>query len=278
MNGVKVFLLMGLMSVILVSIGAGVGGVSGAVVFFVISLGINFFGYYFSDKTAITMTRSRPVTEEQAPQFYSIMRELTDRARLPMPKLYVTPSPQPNAFATGRNPEHAAVAVTEGLFKIMKRDELAGVLAHELAHIKNRDILIGSIAAAFAGAITMIARIIQWGAIFGGRNNEGALRAILALFMAILAPIAAMIIQMAISRSREYQADETGSEIAGTSKGLANALIKLDNTARQIPMQTNPASSHLFIVNPLYGASFARLFSTHPPIAERVKRLRDMRF
>ena len=278
MNGFKVFLLMGLLTVILVSIGGAVGGRYGALIFLIISLGINFFSYYYSDKTAISMTRSRPVTEQQAPQFYSIMRELTTRARLPMPKLYITPSPQPNAFATGRNPEHSAVAVTEGLFKIMKREELAGVLAHELAHVKNRDILIGSLAAAFAGAITMISHVLQWGAIFGGRNNSGGGNAIIALLMALLAPIAALIIQMSISRSREFQADATGAEIAGNAKGLANALIKLDVTSREIPMQTNPAASHMFIVNPLYGANFSRLFSTHPPIAERVKRLREMRF
>ena len=278
MNGLKVFLLMGLLTVLLVTIGGAVGGTSGALIFLLISLALNFFSYYFSDKTAISMTRSRPVTEQQAPQFYSIVRELTDKAGLPMPKLYITPSPQPNAFATGRNPEHSAIAVTEGLFKIMKREELAGVLAHELAHIKNRDILIGSLAAAFAGAITMISHVLQWGAIFGGRHSEGMGNAIVALFMAILAPIAAMIIQMTISRSREYQADQTGAEIAGNARGLANALIQLDRTARQIPMQANPASSHLFIVNPLSGGGITRLFSTHPPIAERVERLSKMRF
>ena len=277
MNTLKVWLLMALLSVLLVLIGGAVGGTSGAMIFLFISLGINFFSYFFSDKAAISMTRSRPVTEGQAPQLYSIMRELTDKAGLPMPKLYITPSPQPNAFATGRNPSHAAVAVTEGLFKILNKNELTGVLAHELAHIKNRDVLIGSLAAAFAGAITMISNIIQFGAIFGGNDERGNM--LIALFMALLAPIAAMIIQMTISRSREYLADETGAELAGDAKGLANALIKLENSAGQIPMQANPASSHLFIVNPLSGGRvmFARLFSTHPPIQERVERLMAMR-
>ena len=274
MNSVKLIMLMVLLTVLLVAIGGAVGGKSGAIVFFAISLCMNFFSYYYSDKAAIAMTRSRPVTEAQAPEFYSIIRELTDKAGMPMPKLYITPSPQPNAFATGRNPDHSAVAVTEGLFKILKRDEMAGVLAHELSHIKNRDILIGAVAATFAGAITMMSHVLRWGAIWGGRRADAAA----SIFMMILAPIAAMIIQMSISRSREYLADQTGAEIIGNPSGLANALLKLENSSRQIPMQTDPATSHLFIVNPLSGASFRRLFSTHPPIQERVKRLREMRF
>lgn len=270
---------MGLLSVILVLIGSAVGGQSGAILFFLISLAMNFFTYYFSDKVAISMTRSQPVSEREAPELYSIVRRLAQRAGLPMPRLYVTPSPQPNAFATGRNPANSAVAVTEGLLQLLNRTELEGVLAHELAHIKNRDVLVGTIAAAFAGAITMLANIIQWGAILGmGRDDEeGGAGALGALLLAIIAPIAAMIIQMAISRSREYGADETGARIAGNTQGLASALLKLESAAHRIPMQVNPAASHLFIVNPLSGQSVARLFSTHPPIADRVERLKKMR-
>jgi len=271
---------MGVLSVILVLIGGAVGGRSGAMLFLLISLAMNFFSYYFSDKVAISMTHSQPVSEEEAPELYNIVRGLTQRAGLPMPRLYVTPSPQPNAFATGRNPEHSAVAVTEGLLHLLNRSELEGVLAHELAHVKNRDVLVGTVAAAFAGAITMIANIIQWGAIFGigrGDDEEGGGSFIGSMLLAIIAPIAAMVIQMAISRSREYMADETGARFAGNTSGLANALLKLDSAAHRIPMQVNPATSHLFIINPLSGASIARLFSTHPPISERVKRLGELR-
>ncbi len=278
MKSFKIWLLMGILSVILVLIGGAVGGRSGAVLFFLISLGMNFFSYYFSDKIAIRMTRSRPVSEGEAPELYSVVQRLTSRAGLPMPRIYISPSAQPNAFATGRNPEHAAVAVTEGLLRILNRSELEGVLAHELAHIKNRDVLLGTIAAAFAGAITMIANIIQWGAILGmGRDDDEGGSVIGSLFLAITAPIAAMLIQMAISRSREFQADDTGARIAGNTGGLANALVKLENAAQRVPMQVNPAASHLFIVNPLSGASIAKLFSTHPPISERVKRLGEIK-
>lgn len=279
MNNFKVWLLMGILSVILVLIGGAVGGSNGAALFFLISLGLNFFSYYYSDRIAIKMTKSRPVSKDEAPELYNIIQRLTERAGLPMPRLYVTPSPQPNAFATGRNPEHSAVAVTEGLLRILNRSELEGVLAHELAHIKNRDVLVGTVAAAFAGAITMIANIIQWGAILGlGRDDdEGGGSFVGAILMAIIAPIAAMLIQMAISRSREYQADDTGARIAGVSGGLSSALLKLESAAGRIPMQLNPAASHLFIVNPLSGESMARLFSTHPPISERVRRLEDMK-
>ena len=280
MNNLKVWLLMGALSIILVLIGGAIGGRSGAMLFFLISLGMNFFSYYFSDKMAIKMTRSQPVSEEEAPELYAMVSTLTQRARMPMPRLYITPSPQPNAFATGRNPAHSAVAVTEGLLHLLNRSELEGVLAHELAHIKNRDVLVGTIAAAFAGAITMMANIIQWGAIFGmgrGDDEEGGGSLIGSILLAIIAPMAAMIIQMAISRSREYMADETGAQIAGSPGGLANALLKLESAAHRIPMPVNPATSHLFIINPLSGESIARLFSTHPPISDRVKRLGQMR-
>lgn len=280
MNNFKVFLLMGVLSVLLVMIGNYLGGQSGAMLFFLISLGMNFFSYFYSDKLAIKMTRSYPVSEREAPELHDVVRRLAGRAGVPMPRVFITPSQQPNAFATGRNPAHAAVAVTEGLLRILSRSELEGVLAHEMAHVKNRDVLIGTVAAAFAGAITMIAHIIQWGAIFGmgrGDDEEGGGNVIGAIALAILAPIAAMIIQMAISRSREYQADETGARFAGSAGGLSNALLKLDSAARRIPMQVDTAASHLFIVNPLSGESVARLFSTHPPIEERVKRLSQMK-
>jgi heat shock protein HtpX len=247
--------------------------------FFLISLGMNFFSYFYSDKVAISMTRSQPVSEEEVPELYAIVRRLTQRAGLPMPRIYITPSPQPNAFATGRNPAHAAVAVTEGILQILNKSELEGVLAHELAHVKNRDILVGTVAATFAGAISMLANVVQWGAMFGmGRDDEeGGGNLIGALLLAIIAPIAAMIVQMAISRSREYMADEYGARFAGNTGGLSYALLKLENAAHRIPMQVNPAASHMFIVNPLSGASMARLFSTHPPIEDRVKRLSELR-
>jgi len=279
MNAMKAWLLMGVLSILLVLMGSALGGQSGALLFFLIAMGMNLFGYFNSDKIAIKMTRSYPVSEAEAPELYEMVRRLSQRAGIPMPKLYVTPSDQPNAFATGRNPSHSAVAVTEGIMRLLNRSEIEGVLAHELAHIKNRDVLVGTIAAALAGAITMIANVFQWAAIFGmgGDDEEGGGGMIGGLIMAFLAPIAAMIIQMAISRSREYGADATGAQIAGSPQGLANALLKLESAARRIPMQANPAASHLFIVNPLSGASMAKLFSTHPPIEDRVEKLRSIR-
>lgn len=280
MNTLKTGILMSLLSVLLVLMGNALMGKSGAVIFFVISLGINFFSYYYSDRMVIKMTRSRPVSEEQAPELYAMVRKLTQRAELPMPRLYITPSEQANAFATGRNPEHAAVAVTEGLMKILNRDEVEGVLAHEIAHINNRDILIGTIAASMAGAISMIANVIQWGAMLGGlggqSDDEGGTGILGMLAMAIIAPIAALLVQMAISRSREYLADQSGARLAGHSSGLSNALLKLEQTSQRAPMQVNAAASHLFIVNPLSGGALLSLFSTHPPVKERVNRLRLM--
>lgn len=280
MNTLKVWLLMGALSILLVLLGNSIGGQSGAMLFFIIAMAMNFFSYFYSDKIAIKMTGSYPVTEAEAPELYAMVRNLSQRAGIPMPKLYVTPSDQPNAFATGRNPSHSAVAVTEGIMRLLNRSEVEGVLAHELAHIKNRDVLVGTIAAALAGAITMMANAFQWAAIFGmGRSDdeEGGGSMAGGLVMAFLAPIAAMIIQMAISRSREYMADATGARIAGTSDGLANALLKLESAAHRLPMAVNPATSHLFIVNPLSGASLMKLFSTHPPIQDRVARLRNIR-
>lgn len=279
MNTIRTWLFMGILTVLLVLLGQALFGQSGAMLFFFIALAMNFFSYFYSDKIAIKMTRSYPVTPEQAPELYEMVGRLSKRAGLPMPKLYVQPSDQPNAFATGRNPAHAAVAVTEGLMRLLNRSEVEGVLAHELAHIKNRDVLLGTIAATMAGAITMMANAFQWAAIFGmGRDDdEGGGSLIAGLAMAILAPIAAMVIQMAISRSREYGADATGAQIAGSPDGLANALLKLESAAQRIPMQANQATSHLFIVNPFSGSTMARLFSTHPPMQDRVKKLRAMR-
>ncbi|MEG6511597.1 zinc metalloprotease HtpX [Desulforamulus ruminis] len=281
MNTMKVWLLMGGLSILLVLMGNAIGGSSGAMLFFLIAMGMNFFTYFYSDKMAIKMTRSYPVSEAEAPELYAMVKNLSRRAGLPMPKLYIQPSDQPNAFATGRNPAHSAVAVTEGILRLLSPKELEGVLAHELAHIKNRDVLVGTIAAALAGAISMMGSALQWGAIFGmGRSDdeEGGGGMLGGLVMAIIFPIAAMIIQMAISRSREYMADATGAQIAGSPEGLSNALLKLESAAHRLPpMEVNPATSHLFIMNPLSGASMARLFSTHPPIAERVEKLRAMR-
>ncbi|MEG6615775.1 zinc metalloprotease HtpX [Peptococcaceae bacterium 1198_IL3148] len=279
MNTLKTFTLMGFLTILLVFIGNAFFGQSGAMMFFIIAMAMNLFGYFYSDKMAIKMTRSYPVSRAEAPELYALVENLVKRAGIPMPRLYITPSDQPNAFATGRNPQNAAVAVTEGLLRLMNRSELEGVIAHELAHVKNRDILISTIAAGLAGAISMMGNALQWGAIFGmGRSDdEGGGGMIGGLIMAIIAPIAAAIVQMAISRSREYAADATGAKIAGSPDGLSNALLKLQAAAQRIPMQVNPAASHMFIINPLSGASVARLFSTHPPLEDRVARLRAMR-
>lgn len=283
MNTFKVTLLMGALTVLLVMMGGAIGGQSGAMVFFLIAMAMNFFSYFYSDTLAIKMTGSYPVSEVEAPELYAIVGRLAQRANLPMPKIYIQPTDQPNAFATGRDPSHSAVAVTEGITRILNPTELEGVLAHELAHIKNRDVLVGTIAAALAGAVGMIANALQWGAMMGmGRSSDGdegqggGMAG--GLIMAILAPIAAMIIQMAISRSREYVADASGAKIAGSPHGLASALLKLESAARIVPMAANPATSHLFIVNPLSGQSLARLFSTHPPIEDRVAKLKSMRY
>lgn len=277
MNNLKALALMSSLSVLLVLLGNAVGGKNGAILFFIISLGMNFFSYYYSDKLVIKMTGSREVNEHDAPQIHAMIRKLTGRAGIPMPKVYVTPSKQPNAFATGRNPDNSAIAVTEGLLKILNQDEVEGVIAHEIAHIKNRDILIGTMAASLAGAISMIASVAQWGAMLGGlggnSDDEDGGSFIGTIAMAIVAPIAAMIIQMAISRSREYLADETGARLAGKPEGLSRALLKLEAASRNTPMDVNPAAAHMFIVNPLSGISLAGLFSTHPPIAERVNKL-----
>jgi heat shock protein HtpX len=237
---------------------------------------MNFVSYFFSDKIALAMYRAQPVTREQLPRAYDAVYRLTQKIGLPMPKLYVIPTESPNAFATGRNPKHASVAVTHGILSLLNDEELEGVLAHELGHVGNRDILISSIAATLAGAITYLAHIARWGMIFGGygsrddRDRGGGIGALLMLF---LAPFAAMLIQLAVSRSREYQADATGAHYTGNPYALASALAKLDAYSRRVPMQATPSTAHLFIIQPLLGISFGGLFSTHPPIAKRIERL-----
>lgn len=278
MNLLKTTFLMGLMTVLLVVIGGALGGKGGMTFAFIMAAGMNFFSYWFSDKIVLSMYGARQIEEQDNPRFYGLIRRLSQQAGLPMPKVYLIESDTPNAFATGRNPEHAAVAATTGIMRILSDDELAGVMAHELAHVKNRDILIATLAATFAGAITYLAHMAQWAAMFGGgRRDDDAGGGIFGtLLMAILAPIAAMLIQMAISRSREFGADEGGASISGNPLSLANALQKLEVGNQRIPLNANAATAHMFIVNPLTGGGVMSLFSTHPPIPERVARLQEM--
>lgn len=278
-NIFKTAALLGALTALLVLIGGALGGQQGMLVAFFFALVMNFASYWFSDKLVLAMYRAEPIEEAEAPGLYRVVRTLATRAGIPMPRVYLIPSQTPNAFATGRNPERAAVAVTQGIIETLDERELEGVLAHELAHVKNRDVLIATIAATLAGAITYLAHMAQWAAIFGGRRDDeeeggGAFGAIL---MAILAPIAAMLIQLAVSRAREYQADATGARLAGQPLGLAKALEKLHRASQALPMQASPATAHLFIVNPLSGGAWLTLFSTHPPIEERMARLRAMR-
>lgn len=279
-NSLKTALLLGLMTGIVLWIGQLFGGSQGMAIAFAFSLLLNFGSYWFSDKIVLAMYRAREVKEAEAPELYQIVHDIAIRAQLPMPRLYIIPSESPNAFATGRNPEHAVVAVTEGILKIMNREELEGVLAHELSHVRNRDILIGSIAAALAGVIMMLAHMARWAAFFGGggrdRDDEGGGGIVGLILMSVLAPIAAMIIQMAISRSREFLADSTGAKTVGNPLGLASALAKLARANEMVPMEARPETAHMFIVNPLSGGSLLSLFSTHPPIEERIARLRAM--
>ena len=279
MNTMKTFLLMGLLTVLLVFVGQWLGGQNGMIMAFLFAVVMNFGSYWFSDKIVLKMYHAREVTRSDAPDLVQIVEELAGRAELPMPRVYMIANPQPNAFATGRDPQHAAVAVTDGIMRTLTRDELRGVIAHELAHVKHRDILIGTIAATFAGAISMLANMAQWAMIFGGgrsSDREEGGGGIGALAMMIVAPIAAMLVQMAISRSREFQADEGGAKIAGNPLSLANALRKLETRVEQIPMDANPATAHMFIVSPLSGRGLASLFSTHPPMEERIARLEAM--
>jgi heat shock protein HtpX len=260
-------------------VGSAIGGKSGAIYAFVFAALMNFFAYWFSDKIVLRMYGAQEVSQREAPELYQVVGELTNKASLPMPKVYIIENDTPNAFATGRNPEHAAVAVTTGILRILSKEELMGVIGHELSHIQHRDILISTMAATIAGAISMLASIARWGAIFGGGrsdNEEGGGGNILfVLIFTMVASIAAMLIQMAISRSREYLADEGGAHLSHPLS-LAKALGKLEMAARRIPMKANPSTAHMFIVNPLRGGGVLSLFSTHPPIEERIARLEEM--
>ena len=276
-NTVKTFVLLAGIGGLLVAVGRVVGGNTGAVLGLLLGVGIVGFSYWNSDKLAIRAARAVPVTEAEMPQYYRIMRELTSAAGMPMPKLYVTPDLQPNAFATGRNPQHAAVAVTRGILDILDWNELRGVLAHEISHVGNRDILIGSVAAAVATGISFIANMAMWGAMFGGgRDDDNGGNPIGLLLTAMLAPLAAGLLQMALSRSREFEADRTGARLIGDGEPLARALLKLHEGTKRIPMAVQPAQAQKYIVNPLTGrrVQFANLFTTHPPVEERVGRLR----
>ena len=280
MNQVKTYVLMVLLTILLVWIGSLLGGRNGAIFAFILAAAMNFGVYWFSDRIVLRMYRAQEVTEAEAPGLHRMVRELAQVAGLPMPKVYIIPNDAPNAFATGRNPQHAAVAVTSGIMKLLSDDELKGVLGHELSHIRHRDILIGTIAATIAGAISYVAAMARWGAIFGGFGGDddegGAANLIAILVLTTLASIAAILIQMAISRSREYYADEGGGRLAGNPLYLARALAKLDAGAKRIPMEVNPSTAHMFIVNPLRGGGIQSLFSTHPPIEERIRRLEAM--
>jgi heat shock protein HtpX len=274
-NNVKTVLLLGLLSGIVLVIGGSLGGQQGLTIALVFSIIMNFASYFFSDKIALSMHHAQPATREEAPQIYKIMEYLCARSGIPMPKVYIIPDESPNAFATGRNPEHASVAVTQGALRLLNEDELTGVLAHEISHVKNRDILISSVAATLASVIMWVANMARFAAIFGGgrdRDDDGG-GAIASLATIIVAPIAAMLIQMWISRTREYQADASGAEVAGSPQGLASALQKLETYSKRIPMEASPSSAHMYIVHPFSGRSLMNLFSTHPPTQERIKRL-----
>jgi heat shock protein HtpX len=277
MNGIKTAFLLTLLTLLAIGVGDYFGGRSGMVVAFIMAATLNFVSYFFSDKISLAIYRAQPVSREQLPRVYQVLERLTAKIGIPMPKVYVIPTDSPNAFATGRNPKHASVAVTEGILRLLDDDELEGVLAHELGHVRNRDILTSSIAATLAGAITMLARFAYWGALFGGygggdRDDRrgGGLGALL---MLILAPLAATLIQLWVSRTREYEADSSGAHYTGNPYALARALEKLDAYSKRVPLVASPSTAHLFIVQPLVGVDFASLFSTHPPIYKRIERL-----
>jgi heat shock protein HtpX len=279
MNTTKTVVLMVGLTVLLVMIGGAFGGRQGMIIAFMFASVMNIFSYWFSDKIVLRMYRAQEVSETDAPLLYGVTRDLALKMNMPMPKVYIIPSDAPNAFATGRNPNHAAVAATQGILRLLTKEELMGVMAHEMGHVRNRDILIGTIAATIAGAIGMLANMAQWAMIFGGGrrdDREGAGGLVGGILMIILAPIAAALIQMAISRSREYEADATGARISGNPLALASALKKLHTGAQRIPMDATPATAHMFIVNPLRGGSFVNMFSTHPPMEERIARLEAM--
>ncbi|HEV8662687.1 MAG TPA: zinc metalloprotease HtpX [Candidatus Methylomirabilis sp.] len=277
-NTFKTAVLLGALTGLVVVFGNYFGGQQGMVIAFAFALLMNFGAYWFSDRIVLAMYGAKAVGEAEAPELVAMVRGLAQRARLPMPRVYIIPGPSPNAFATGRSPRHAAVAVTEGILRLMDREELEGVLAHELAHVRNRDTLISTIAATLAGVIMMLAHMARWAAFFGGGRDDDNRGGVVGLvFMAVLAPIAAFLIQLAISRAREYLADATAAQITKKPGALASALERLQHAAQRLPLQANPATAHLFIVNPLSGRSFASWFSTHPPVEERVARLRAMR-
>jgi heat shock protein HtpX len=278
-NSIKTALLLGALTGMLMLIGGLIGGRGGVYIAFIFALIMNFGSYWFSDKIVLKMYKAQEVSETSAPGLYNILRNLSMKANLPMPRIFIIPEETPNAFATGRNEKHAVVAVTEGIMRILNKEELEGVIAHELSHIKNKDMLISSIAATIAGAISMLATMAQWAAIFGGgRSDDDEKGGIIGLIaMAIVAPIAAAVIQMAISRSREYLADAGAAGITKNPYGLAGALEKLTRAAKVMPMNAQPATAHLFIVNPLSGKALMNLFSTHPPLEERISRLRSMK-
>jgi len=278
-NQLKTGLLLGLLTALILLFGRLLGGQAGIIIAFVLAVAMNVGSYWFSDRIVLAMYKARAVSPEEAPGLHRIVEELAGRAEIPKPKVYVIPQQAPNAFATGRSPGNGVVAVTEGILQLLSADELKGVLAHELGHIRNRDILIQTVAATLAGVIMFVSSMVKWAAIFGmgGDDEEGGGNPIMALILAIVAPIAAMLIQMAISRSREYLADQSGARLAGNPNHLASALEKLDAYSRRMPLkQGNPATAHMFIVNPFSGQNIANLFSTHPPVQERIQRLRSM--
>jgi heat shock protein HtpX len=278
-NTVKTAFLLTLLTVLLVLIGQHFGGRDGLILGFLVAAGMNFFSYFYSDKLALRMYKAQPVTREELPRAYEVVERMTQRMGIPMPKMYVIPTESPNAFATGRNPKHASVAMTHGILGLLNDEELEGVLAHELGHVQNRDILTSSIAATLAGAITMIARMGYWASMFGGAGQGGGNRqrgggGLGGLFMLIVAPFAAMLIQLAVSRSREYEADATGAKTTGNPYALASALEKIDAYSKRLPMVASPSNAHLFIAQPLVGGGmFTNLFSTHPPMQKRIERL-----
>lgn len=277
-NTIKTTLLLSSLTVLLILVGGAIGGKAGMMIALVLSLVMNFGSYWYSDKIVLKMYHAREVTSAESPELYAIVQRLADRGNIPVPKVYTMDTPMANAFATGRDPSHAAVAVTTGIMRLLNRDELEGVLAHELTHVKNRDTLISAVAATIAGVITILASMARWSLIFGGfgRDDEGAADMVGILVMSILAPLAAVVIQLAISRSREFMADAGGAELCGKPMALANALSKLQNSAGAVKADVNPSTAHMFIVNPLRGGMMRSLFSTHPPTEERIRRLSEM--